>query len=948
MPPSPDTTLYATYKGALIRSSDSGSTWIPLYVTEPGSRQPPVVDFRIDQGDSKTLYLETTGDAGSFWRSSDGGNTWAPANSGLPSTGSPVDFKQTGGPPAALYVRVGNQVFRSSDHAATWSFQSTTPSPSGALVVADAPSNVFYFIDAISLAVYQSFDFGHSWAQNGTLPLPPAPGQITIAAALLGNSGTTLVVSVQSPGPGSGAYLSTTSGGTFTDASSVGLGAFTRIDATPNGPDYAFGFGGVGFYRSDDGQTWKGIGVVGGVPYTLGAIDPNLRTTIYAVRGGSSPALIRSIDAGVNWTAISATITPTIAKPVSSINVVVQEKAPYSQSFSVQAYEDPAWALPVTLSTTGEPWLRLANQFGTTPLPDGISIDTTGLAPGTYQSSLTINAPQAFNHSVTIPVQLTIQPAGSIGPQFSVSTTAGNGGSSSVLTSGSATTVGIGGAKALAFDNSGRLLISGGNRIWQLSNGLIAPIAGNGVFGSSGDGADATQSTIADPDSILVDSQGVVYFMEFSTGRLRKILNNSISTVLDLGRLNIQSSHAILLDSFSRFILANPTGLLRFDGNKVQTLTSYPMVDPYAIVADSGNLYVSDRGAHRILKFAGSGAVTVVAGTGSPGFGGDGGPATSASLNSPSGLAIDAHGTIFIADTGNQRIRSITSDGLIHTIAGSGVSGFAGDGSTADFAAFQNPAAVAVDATGNLYVADSGNNRVRKLALAVVPTPQPTAVVHAASGSLQIAPGGLFSIYGSQLAPKDGQASTATWPKSLNQVAVSINGVFVPLYSVSAGLINGQVPYETAPGTATVIVTVAGSQPAQITAQVVPANPGLLLFQGRALAVNPDASVNGPDAPAIPGNFLILYLAGIGVPDHPIATGAPAPSQEPFPRVAYPSSISVGGQDVNVLYLGLAPGYIGLAQANIFVPDVPSGNYPVVVTVNGVASNSANISIRKP
>src|SRR5262249_52280908 len=153
------------------------------------------------------------------------------------------------------------------------------------------------------------------------------------------------------------------------------------------------------------------------------------------------------------------------------------------------------------------------------------------------------------------------------------------------------------------------------------------------------------------------------------------------------------------------------------------------------------------------------------------------------------------------------------------------------------------------------------------------------------------------------------QSSTATWPKSLASVSVTINGIAAPLYYVSKGLINGQVPYEVQPGPATVVVTVSGSQPAQVSATVVAANPGLLLYNGAALAVNPDASVNTPTSPATPNNFAILYLSGIGIPDHPVATGAPAPSAEPFARVNYPYTITVGATPVAVPYFGLAPGY---------------------------------------
>jgi uncharacterized protein (TIGR03437 family) len=947
-PGSPSKVLYGTYNGAFLRSGDLGSTWTPVYLTEAGLPQPPILGIVFDVADPKTVYVSTNSESGGVWRSNDDGLTWAKANSGLPASGPVMDLREIANVPPLLFVRVANQLYRSDNQGGSWVSQGLMPSTSGALAISDAPLNTMYYIDALTLNTYRSVDFGHSWPLLGNVPTPPADGMV-VYASLLANTSDVVFVSVISPTIGSGAYFSNGGGGLFVEESGAGLGLFSKIDSAAGQTDYAFGYQGTGFYRSDDnGQTWRGIGLAGSAaPFSLGAVDPANRLTIYAVRGGSFPGLVKSTDGGVNWNAIAATIKPTLAKPASALNLTLEEAAPYSQSFKVQTVEDATLGIPFTISTSGETWLKLDTTSGTTPVANTININTGGLAPGTYHSSIKISSPQAFNQSVTIPVQLTIVPAGTAGPQYTVATFAGNGNASGPILNGAPTGIAIGAPKALAFDNSGKLLISSGNRIWQVSNGSISVLAGSGAFASTGDGADAQQAALADPDDILVDSQGTIYFTEFSTGRVRKIVNGGISTVLDLSRANIQPTHAVLIDSFGRLLMANTTGLLRYDGNKVQTLTPYPFRDPYAMIQDpAGNIYVADRGLHQILKFPVSGPISIVAGLPSPGFGGDGGPATQAILNTPSGLAMDAQGTLYLADTGNQRIRTITADGLIHTVAGSGLRGFDGDGKTADFAAFQSPMAVALDSKGVLYVADNGNNRVRSLAFAPVPPAKPTAVIHAASGSPQIAPGGLFSIYGTQLALLTAQTTTATWPKLLGGVSVTINGIPAPIYYASAGLINGQVPYEVQPGTATVVVTISGAQPAQISAQVVAANPGLLLFEGRALVVNPDGTVNTPSNGAPAGNFAILYLSGIGIPDHPVATGAPAPSTEPFARVAYPSNITVGGQSVNVLYLGLAPGYPALAQANIIVPTLPPGSYPVVVTINGVPSNSANIVIK--
>ena len=110
-----------------------------------------------------------------------------------------------------------------------------------------------------------------------------------------------------------------------------------------------------------------------------------------------------------------------------------------------------------------------------------------------------------------------------------------------------------------------------------------------------------------------------------------------------------------------------------------------------------------------------SGTITTIAGSGPRGFSGDGGPATAARLNSPADVAVDGSGNLYIADTGNDRIRKVDTSGTITTIAGSGASGFSGDGGPATAARLNSPADVAVDGSGNLYIADTGNDRIRKV-----------------------------------------------------------------------------------------------------------------------------------------------------------------------------------------------------------------------------------------
>src|SRR5207249_1055264 len=146
--------------------------------------------------------------------------------------------------------------------------------------------------------------------------------------------------------------------------------------------------------------------------------------------------------------------------------------------------------------------------------------------------------------------------------------------------------------------------------------------------------------------------------------------------------------------------------------------TSVQLSDPAGVAVDgAGNLFIADTGNQRIRKVSPAGTITTVAGNGTFGPSGDGGPATSAQLSYPAGVAVDGAGNLFIVDTGNQLIRKVTPAGTITTVAGDGTVGFSGNGGPATSAQFgySGPTDVAVDSAGNLFIADSGNNRIREV-----------------------------------------------------------------------------------------------------------------------------------------------------------------------------------------------------------------------------------------
>jgi len=174
----------------------------------------------------------------------------------------------------------------------------------------------------------------------------------------------------------------------------------------------------------------------------------------------------------------------------------------------------------------------------------------------------------------------------------------------------------------------------------------------------------------------------------------------------------------ISLDGVLTIVAGN--GLQGYSGDGGPA-TSASLCQPAAVAVDSaGNLYIADTENNRIRKVSG-GTITTVAGNGAYGFSGDGGPATSASLNYPPGVVVDSVGNLYIADSGNNRIRKV-SGGTITTVAGDGVDRFSGDGGPATSASLSKPYGVASDSAGNLYIADSGNNRIRKVSDGMITT----------------------------------------------------------------------------------------------------------------------------------------------------------------------------------------------------------------------------------
>ena len=219
----------------------------------------------------------------------------------------------------------------------------------------------------------------------------------------------------------------------------------------------------------------------------------------------------------------------------------------------------------------------------------------------------------------------------------------------------------------------------------------IATVAGTGVAGFNGDGQPATSAQLNQPFGVAVDGSGNLFIAD-GTHRIRKVTPDSMITTVA------------------------GTGVAGFNGDG-QPATSAQLSFPGGVAIDgSGNLFIGDQGNHRVRRVvADTGLITTVAGTGVRGFAGDGGPPAGAQLAVPVGVAVDGSGNLFIVDRANNRVRQVSGAGLITTVTGTGVSGFAGDGGPPAGAQLNQPTGIAAALTGDLFIADRGNQRIRKV-----------------------------------------------------------------------------------------------------------------------------------------------------------------------------------------------------------------------------------------
>jgi uncharacterized protein (TIGR03437 family) len=477
------------------------------------------------------------------------------------------------------------------------------------------------------------------------------------------------------------------------------------------------------------------------------------------------------------------------------------------------------------------------------------------------------------------------------------------------------------------------------------TNGIITTIAGTGQAGFTGDGGPATAARIYAPLSMIMDGQGNLFFTDIGNYRVRKITPSGIiSTVAGTGRCPVKSG----------------------DGGPATAADSCP---GWLALGPDGSLYFTDDGDRRgfgyarVRKVAPNGVISTVAGTGDAGFSGDGGPATAALFRAVLGVAVDAAGNIYISDSTNARIRKVGVNGIVNTYAGTGTAGATGDGGPAIRAQLNQPLGMTIDAEGNLYVADFANVKIRKISPPALPAISSSdSAIPAFMGKAAFGSNMYIEIYGTNLS-----TTTRTWagsdfngtnaPTSLDGVSVTVNGKPAFVSFVSPLQVNINTPEDTATGP--VLLQVSNAMGASNTGTVnrVRLSPTLhtvaqFTFGGKQFvaAQTPDfrtfigvpGMVQGVAfARARPGDTVIIFALGCG-PTNPATQAGVIPAQNS--PLALPYEVRIGGVRATVSFAGIIAGSVGLYQFNVVIPEVPAGELPIELIVDGVP-NAQNLTI---
>ena len=474
----------------------------------------------------------------------------------------------------------------------------------------------------------------------------------------------------------------------------------------------------------------------------------------------------------------------------------------------------------------------------------------------------------------------------------------------------------------VAYDAAGDLFVadSARNQVFEISaGGVVSVVAGNGVQGFAGDGGAAESAELNAPMSVAVTTNGTLFIADTGNQRIRSVQGRNMTTFAGNGARGFSG-----------------------DGGPA---TSAALNRPVAIALDStGALLVCDQGNERVSRIS-AGKIATIAGNGVQGFAGDGYAAVAAELNEPSGVAVRADGRIFIADTNNERVRVVSPGGTISTFAGTGVSGMLGDGGPASAAQLARPVGLAIDAANNLFIADENNHRLRRV------TADGTITTIAGSGRQGVPLNGAAAISSAQNQPAGATVSPFGWPVIVDAENHTVQIVFTDgrLYPPAGLSTRTTTLTASAPdaiyGSVQSSITIAGSPATpQGSVQISDGTTPLAsasLTQGGATIALPTLTAGT--------HTLTATYAGDGL--HPSASTSASIVVSPASLTATATDAIVSyGAPLPVLtgtVTGVLPqdqGRVAAAFSTTAATMAPVGSYPITATLTGAASGNYTLS----
>lgn len=475
----------------------------------------------------------------------------------------------------------------------------------------------------------------------------------------------------------------------------------------------------------------------------------------------------------------------------------------------------------------------------------------------------------------------------------------------------------------VAYDAAGDLFIADSNRnqVLEISiAGAMSVVAGNGTQGFAGDGGPASAAELNAPMAVAVGANGTLYIADTGNQRIRAVSGGTITTFAGSGARGFGG-----------------------EGGAAKTAA---LNRPVALAIDgSGALLICDQGNERVRRIS-DGTIETIAGNGTQGYGGDGGQATAADLNEPSGVAVSADGRVFIADTGNQRVRVVGSTGVISTFAGTGVAGFSGDGGPAAAARLNRPVGLALDDVDELFIADENNHRLRRVG---------------SDGMIATIAGN-----GVQGAAADGSGATSS-PENL-PVGVAVSGFGWPVIadandgSVRLVFSDGKlyVPASMSARRTTITAAASNAVYGQVRSSAkVAGNPGMpqgivQLLDG-ATPVASGAVANGAATIPLPmlgagAHALTALYEGDGL--HPASSTAATVVVSPAPLTTSATAATISYGAPLPALTGTLSGVLPQDQVSVTAvftatasPTSGVGSYPITAALTGSASGNYTLSM---